>query len=252
MNRRGFLLPTVLLLVVGFTALAMAALALALAEHRSTEWERGWFTPERSTSRTVVELGRGYRVVADSGALAVALQWVEWCLDPEAVAGEAWDASIPGPRLGPLAAADLVRLALEAGGWPLPADGTGAALVVAGSGAGGDPHPADTLRILNGERAVLVGADGGGAWLLVASGELEVEGPGELPGAVIAGGTFHLKRGAQVRGGVRAGALELEADEEGLPDGNPVHPDSALVAEALGLLPRCPIPVHGLGRLGRY
>ncbi len=266
-DRRGFLLPTVLLLVVGFTALAMAALALALAEHRSAEWERGWMTPERTEPGLVAELGHGYRVLADGGGDSAgdpdaplpppAVQRVAWCLDPDLEAGGAWGASAGGdpahpPRLGPLAAAELVGLALEAGGWPLPVDGTRAVLPVPGSGEGEGPHAADTLRIHTSDAAVLLGAAAEGPWLLVAAGEVEVEGPGRFSGVVIAAGTFHLKRDAWVRGGVRAGGLQVE-EADGAPSPmSPVTPDSARVAQALALLPACPIPVHAVGRLGRY
>jgi hypothetical protein len=259
---RGFILVTVLVAVLVLTALSMAALSLALAEHRSAEWERRWVgagPPEGGAALPMVaELGGGYRVVAavEGGAGAIvdapaegepqagapgafpALAWhqVAWCLDPEREAAGPWGPTLvsagddlvpwpdplPAPRIGPLGVDALLQVAGASSGEAPPL------------GPGGDVDLAHSDWILEGPvpgsppppLRVLVGS--GGATLILAGGDLVIraqgEGPVTLHGAVLTSGTLLLGSGVHLVGGVRG----LRA---GGPGGE-IEPESGLEPEA--------------------
>jgi hypothetical protein len=241
-RQRGFILLTVILATLALTLLGLAALALAMAEHRASEWDRGWIGTATGVSPTgmlaapeqdsvVSVLGYGFRVFAPRtlgmpGAPAISMHWVGWCVDPalEALGPWGFDPVEPTPPvLGPLGVADLGRLAdaVSEHAHPLPPGVT----------VSGGP-----VRVLPGPRQGL---------LLLAEGDIELHGSGTVHAAAIVEGRLRLGPDVHLVGGGRASGLELSTPGAFLPD-------RVVVEAALEALPVCPVVVHALGRLGRF
>ncbi len=217
------------------TLLALAALALAAAEERSAELDRGWIggaTGVGPADSVLAELGFGFRVAAPSSAVGgagvgpLSMHRLGWCLDAAREAAYGWDPELPPaapPVLGPLDPAGLARLVDRLGLPQLP--------LPAGVSAAGGP-----LRVV---------AGGSGTFLVVAEGDLELLGAGTVEGAVIAAGRLRLAPGVEVVGGVRAVGFDAGGSASRVPEPERVE-------AALGALPECPVLVHFLGRLGRF
>jgi hypothetical protein len=237
-RHRGFILLGVLFALLVLTALSLAALALALAEVRGVAWDREWLISNFATGAAAVgapgiELASGYRLERPDSGRGPARHRVTWCLDPDREAADGWNPDDPGaPRspvsgLGPLGPSAL--LALVPPEFLLPF----AAL----------PASAPWLQG-SAPVAVMPGGDTG-AFLVVAEGDLLIQGPGTLVGAVVAGGTVRLEGPAVLLGGVRGSGWDPA-------EGGTFTPDPVAVAAALSALPNCPASVHLAGRLGRY
>jgi hypothetical protein len=282
-GRMGFILPFVLLATLAVTSLALAALALARAEHLAAEWERGRLAALADAGSgegvgagsldEVATPGHGYRVVAPPhptragtglpGAFLspLRLHRVAWCLDPEEEAdGPWWTAGSP-PRLGPLGVPALVDLLLR-----LPGSLTGDVIVLPGVVEGdsmrlrGEPGPgvgAGTGVEARGAFRVTVAPGPGGGFLVVAEGSLRVGGTGTLAGVVLTEGDAVVDVGTEVVGGIRAGGrilrdpgLTAPAEDLRSPGGGPAS--RAFRTAALGALPTCPHPLWDGGRLGYF
>ncbi|CAN5796612.1 hypothetical protein BH23GEM11_BH23GEM11_16340 [soil metagenome] len=253
-DRRGFILPLVLLATLAITALAVAAFTLAQAEHRATEWERTWVGAVAGADGRVgapvagplAALGSGYRLVAvgDAGTSPLLRHEVWWCLDPRAEAAGTWTAGDHPPRLGPLGPARILDLL---GVHAETEEGT--EVLVGGAGS----TPGDSVRIVavdRGRLAVVAVGEAGGV-LVVAEGSLRLAGSGTFRGALLVGGQLERPEAVEVLGGARAGTLVASPDSEGV-GGLGMDLGYALRTAALEVLPQCPEMVHAMGRLGYF
>jgi len=263
-DQRGFILPFVILATLAITSLALAAFTLARSEHRAAEWERGRLAALADPwgrgvgLAEVATLGHGYRVVeapevsAASGAgeglppsflSPLRLHRVAWCLNLDEEASGAWWTSGSPPRLGPLGAAALLDLLVRQ-----PGVLVGGEIVLPGGAEG------DSVRVWAGADRVGALPGSGGTFLVVADGDLALDGEGMLDGVLIAAGDVGIGGRVEVAGGIRAGGEVLRdpggETESVLPAEN--DGSRALRYQALGALPACPRLLWEGGRLGYF